>query len=97
MSELDLGPTSADWLPTLAAPYREAVKRLTAQNRELRELYEAAQRARVAEVKALKAQLREGLTPELIALRKEVTHWRDRAVTAEGRLLSERRSADGAR
>lgn len=84
--DLDLGPTSKDWLMTIASPYPEAVKRLTAENRQLRDQLTDEQRARKDEVRALKAQLREGLSPELIVLRKQLASWRDRAQAAEARL-----------
>ena len=73
---------------TIASPYPEAVKRLTDENRKLREQLTQERRARKDEIRVLRAQLREGLTPELIALRRELQKWRTRAVTAEGRLAA---------
>jgi hypothetical protein len=74
-------------------PYQYAVKRLTAENRRLRAELAALERAHKRETRVLRAQLDEGLTPELTALRRQERHWRERAVRAEGRLASARRSA----
>lgn len=86
MNDLDLGPTARDWVPAIAAPYQEAVRQLTAENRSLREQLAAEVRTHAGDVKVLKAQLREGLTPELLALRGDLQRWRSRATTAESRL-----------
>lgn len=98
MTDLDLGPASDDRVGALASPdvYRAAVRRLTAELRECRTQRDTEQRAHKAETAALRAQLHEGLTPELVELRKSVSRWRTRAQAAELRLREARRTG-GAR
>lgn len=86
----DLGPTSADWLPFIATPYQDAVKRLLAENRSLRAELATERKRHREDVRVLKAQLREGLSPELLALRRQMQKWRTRATVAEGRLSETR-------
>ena len=72
----------------MASPetYQAAIRKLTAEGEQLRQA-NAAERAEYAqEVRALRAQLAEGLTPELLQLRRSVTEWRARAQAAEARL-----------
>jgi chromosome segregation ATPase len=59
--------------------YQHHVKRLTAENEKLRADLAAAQAGHKVEVRQLRAQLDEGLTPELLALREELEHQRERA------------------
>lgn len=66
--------------------YQRRVKELADRVRVLDNALSAERTSRRSELRILQAQLREGLTPELIALRKEVTRWRDRAQAAEARL-----------
>lgn len=89
-----LGPTSADWLPTLTSidTYQAAIARLTTQIRDYRTQLHDLQSKHRADVAALEAQLREGLTPELIALRKTASQWRTRALAAEARLKESKRT-----
>lgn len=67
------------------ATYQRNVKRLTADNVELRKSLAKERTSHVDDVKNLKAQLAEGLTPELIVLRKKVEEQSERASTAERR------------
>lgn len=72
--------------PDQEQTYRAAVKRLTAENKQLQhELRDERRRCR-AEAAVLSAQLREGLLPELIILRNELSRWRARALAAEARV-----------
>lgn len=91
---VDLGPTSDDWVAALASPdvYQAAVRRLTAELRECRTQQAADRREHKAEADALRAQLHEGLTPEILHLRSDVSRWRSRAHAAELRLREARRS-----
>jgi hypothetical protein len=73
--------------------YQAAVKRLTAENKRLQELVDSERRRHHTEVAALAAQLREGLSPELIVLRRELSRWRQRAISAEARLKEKRKGA----
>jgi hypothetical protein len=75
---------------TTEETYQEAMKRLTTENCVLRGLLKIEQRGRRDEVRVLKAQLREGLTPELLTLRREIKALRTRATTAESRLRAAR-------
>jgi predicted RNase H-like nuclease (RuvC/YqgF family) len=59
--------------------YQHHVKRLTAENKELTALLASERSARKEEVRRLKAQLDEGLTPEILALRSELERHRKRA------------------
>jgi hypothetical protein len=84
----DLGPTSQDWVGALATPetYQAAVRRLTAELRQVKS-DQAEERSRCRdELRSLRAQLAEGLTPEILRLRKGVREWRLRAQAAEARL-----------
>jgi hypothetical protein len=84
----DLGPTARDWLGKIAPDgyvYQEAVQRLTSENRRLREALGKEEANHKQDVKVLRAQLREGLSPELMVLRREIRQWRERALAAEGR------------
>lgn len=91
---MSLGPTSTDWLPALTSvdTYQAAVARLTTQVRGYRTRLHALQAQHRRDVAALEVQLREGLTPELIALRKTVSQWRSRALAAEARLKESKRT-----
>lgn len=90
---VDLGPTSNDWVRALASreTYQAAVKRLTAQLRERDHQLADMTRTHKRETEALRAQLREGLTPEIFELRRSVSRWRSRAQAAEARLREARR------
>lgn len=66
--------------------YQDAVKRLTSENKRLHGLLAAQKEEHTKEVRSLKAQLREGLSLELLVLRRELQRQRDRADAAEGRL-----------
>jgi hypothetical protein len=74
------------------ASYQYAVRKLTAENKELRQQLTAAKVAHQREARRLRAQRDEGLTPEIAALRRQLRHWRERAVAAEGRLANVKRS-----
>jgi hypothetical protein len=76
---------ACDTAEAVTTAYRNAVKRLTAENLRLRETLRVEETKHCAEVNALTAQLAEGLTPELLVLRREVRRWRDRALAAEAR------------
>lgn len=93
--KLDLGPTSGDWVGALASPetYQGAIRHLTGELRDCRERLTAEQHARKQETNQLRAQLREGLTPEILELRKSVSLWRTRAQAVEARLREARRTA----
>jgi hypothetical protein len=73
------------------AVYQDAVKRLTAENKALRKQLADAVQSHGQEVGLLKAQLNEGLTPELIVLRGELKKWKNRAIVAERRLADIKR------
>jgi len=66
--------------------YQEAVRRLTAENRELKAALAEEGQLRRDEVRVLRAQLNEGISPELVTLRRELSRWRTRANAAESRL-----------
>lgn len=90
----DLGPTSGDWLPAVNSNiYQRAVARITAENRRLREQLESAQAEHLADVRKLRAELNEAITPEMVVLRRELSRWRTRALAAEARLKQHRRTA----
>lgn len=72
--------------------YQYAVRKLTAENKELRQQISALKTTHRQQERKLRAQLDEGLTPELAVLRRELRHWRQRAQVAEGRLASVKRS-----
>jgi chromosome segregation ATPase len=82
-------PSSASQLDA----YQEAVRRLTAENRELNQKLGEVRRAHRQEIRTLEAHLNEGFSPELVTLRRELRKWKDRAHAAEGRLTEMRRSA----
>ena len=71
--------------------YQGAVRRLTAENKRLRQELADQAHAHKKEIRKLEAQLRERLTPEITVLRRELRRWRDRAVAAESRLANLRR------
>jgi len=75
--------------------YKRNVKRLTAENEELRAALAAERDGRKQEVGRLRAQRDEGLSPELIALREELGKQRMRADAAVAR-AGEAREAQGA-
>ena len=75
-------------MSTDIAPYQEAVRRLTAETAELHERLAERDTAHREDFRRLTAQLHEGLTPELLALRSELRNWRQRALAAEGRLAN---------
>lgn len=91
---VDLGPTREDWIWSVAAPaiYQEAVRRLTAEVKDCSRQLADERRARKREVDQLKGMLREGLSPELLQLRRDVSRWRGRAQAAELRLREARRA-----
>lgn len=66
--------------------YQDAIKRLTSENKILRGALASQSEEYAKEVRSLKAQLREGLSLELLTLRRELQRQRDRADAAEGRL-----------
>lgn len=66
--------------------YREAIKRLTAENKKLRGQLAAQKVESGKTIQSMKAQLREGLSVEVLVLRRELQRQRDRADAAEGRL-----------
>lgn len=74
------------------AVYQAAVRRLTAQVAATQRQLDTERAAHRAEVAALQAQLREGLTPELVELRRSLSQWRSRAQAAEQRLRETRRT-----
>lgn len=94
MADLDLGPTSEDWVWSLAAPtiYQERVKTLTAELKDCRQTLADERCERRREVDQLRGMLREGLSPEILQLRKDVSRWRGRAQAAELRLREARRT-----
>lgn len=59
--------------------YKHAVKRLTSENKHLTAQLDEEQKAHREDVRKLKAQLNEGLSPELLVLREELEHQRERA------------------
>ena len=63
--------------------YQHHVKRLTAESQELKDALATERAARKEEVRRLKAQLDEGLSPELLALRDELRRQRDRVTQAD--------------
>lgn len=73
--------------------YQAAVKRLTAENRELKEQLRLERAVHRQKVRELTGQISEGLTPELLVLRREVIKWRTRAQAAELRLKEARKNA----
>lgn len=96
----DLGPTNGRLLDVVTSTevYQAAVVRLTAELATTRERLAESRRVHKDEVQALQAQLREGLTPEILQLRRSVSAWRGRAQAAEARLREARRGgADGTR
>jgi hypothetical protein len=82
-------PPARDEVPD----YMAAVRRLTAEARRLRAELATQSKEHKRQVRALEVQLYEGLAPELAVLNRELRRWRDRALAAEGRLASLRRSA----
>lgn len=62
---------------TTIESYQHAVRRLTAENESLREQLDASRREHTKDVRVLKAQLAEGLSPEIAALRRTVENLRD--------------------
>lgn len=96
---LDLGPTNARLLDTVTSHevYQAAVKRLTAELAECREQLASSRREHRRELATLQTQLREGVTPELLQLKRSVSTWRTRAQAAEARLQEARRVGQVAR
>lgn len=76
----------------LLPEYQEAIKKLTAENRELARTITTERQAHREETRKLAGQLNEGLTPEVLMLRREVKKWRSRALAAEARLSEAKRS-----
>jgi hypothetical protein len=76
--------------------YQHHVKRLTAENKELSATLSAEQTARKEEVRRLKAQLDEALSPEMLALREELEHQRERADHAAREMTAMRKKWDAA-
>lgn len=76
--------------PSIEA-YRDAVKRLTAENKQLTDELRQEQQRRMQEVGLVTTQLNEGLAPELLVLRRELRSWRERALAAEERLREMRK------
>lgn len=74
------------------ALYQERVRVLTAENRRLTEELATERQANREARRKLSVQLNEGLTPELLTLRREVSRWRTRAQAAEARLIENVRS-----
>jgi hypothetical protein len=72
------------------ATYREAVRRLTAEAKELRTQLTEVQRIHAQEIREMKAQLNEGISPELVVMRRQLAGWKNRALAAEGRLTEKR-------
>lgn len=87
MNSIELGPTSQDWLPEIAS-YQDRVKWLHSENQRLGQALQVEQGQRRCEVQKLRAQLNEALSPELLALRRELRKWRTRAHAAEGRIAA---------
>lgn len=73
--------------------YQAAVLRLTAEVKQIQAELDSERCRHNHEMAVLAAQLREGLSPELITLRRELSRWRQRALVAEARLKEDRRSA----
>lgn len=59
--------------------YKHNVRKLTEENKELRDALAKEQASHREEVRALRAQLAEGLSPEIAALERELNRQRDRA------------------
>ena len=77
--------------------YQERIRTLIEENRALKcQLSQALAESR-REISELKAELSEGLSPELLVLRTELRTWKERARIAEGRLAANARSRDGQR
>jgi hypothetical protein len=74
--------------------YRRRVQALTAETQWLRAALNEARDARRRDVRRLRAQLREGLSEELLVLRRAERRWRHRALTAESRLAARERGRD---
>lgn len=93
----DLGPTSADWIGAMATPehYQAAIVRLTAQLRGTEGRLSGMAALHKREIDALRAQLAEGLSLEVLELRRQVGQWRSRAQAAEAQLREMRRQGDG--
>lgn len=89
---IDLGPTSQERLAQIVV-YQESVKRLTAENRALAEKLKSERQARRDDARRFSVQINEGLTPELLVLRRQLSGWRARAQAAEAKLAATRRSA----
>lgn len=95
-----LGPTSKDWVGALATPetYQTAIRKLTAERDQLRQTLDEEQAAHSLEVRALQAQLSEGVSLEFLQLQKSLGRWRTRAQSAEAKLRAIRGSVShGAR
>jgi predicted RNase H-like nuclease (RuvC/YqgF family) len=73
--------------------YQHTVKRLTADNKHLRERLEELQRGHSREVRRLKAERDDGLSPTLSVVQRENRELRERADRAE-RDLRQRRERD---
>lgn len=66
--------------------YQHNVRRLTAESKELQDKLAALQQQHRDETRRLRAERDEGLSPETVALRKELAHQRERAAALEKRL-----------
>jgi len=73
------------------AAYQHNVKRLTEDNKKLTEALAAERAARKEEVRRLKVQLDEGLSPEVLALRGELERQREKADSAAADARDSRR------
>lgn len=74
--------------------YKRNVKRLTEENRELKQKLKAEQQGRRQDVRALKAQLAEGLSPEINALHRKLDEQSSRASAAEARMKERQRQSE---
>jgi hypothetical protein len=72
--------------------YRNNIKRLTNENKRLKDGLAAERKSRTGEARRLKALVDEGVSPELIAVREELERQRDRAnaVAADSRNREEK-------
>lgn len=88
------GTTSTDRLhaPASLDVYQAAVRRLTAELKDCQAQLAGQQETQRREAARIRAQLNEGLTPELLELKKSLSRWRSRAQAAELRLRENRRT-----
>lgn len=70
--------------------YQRVVRRLTAEKDAAERSFAEERAAWQAERRRLAAEAREGVTVELVEVRRQLSAWRQRALAAEARLREER-------